>query len=138
MIYIDACVSVCLPCILPLFIKAQKPELYKEWFPIISKLANIEDLQFTDEALEDSKSFVLKSDEIFIPQTQEIDVEAEKEKVLEELNYTKGFLKSVLGKLSNELFVQNANPEIVAKEQQKKDDAEARIKVLEETLERLS
>ncbi|RYE35630.1 MAG: hypothetical protein EOP42_06280, partial [Sphingobacteriaceae bacterium] len=37
-------------------------------------------------------------------------------------------------KLSNERFVQNAKPEIVANEQQKKADAEAKIVMLEEGL----
>ena len=40
-------------------------------------------------------------------------------------------------KLSNERFVQNAKPEVVAIEQKKKADAEARIKTIEESLETL-
>ena len=43
-----------------------------------------------------------KSDEIFIPLGDKIDVEEEKENLLKELEYTKGFLVSVDKKLSNE------------------------------------
>ena len=37
-------------------------------------------------------------------------------------------------KLSNEKFLQNAKPEVVALEKKKKMDAEARIKTIEESL----
>ena len=40
----------------------------------------------------------------------------------------------VMKKLSNERFVQNAKPEIVALEQKKKADAEARIAAIEASL----
>ena len=49
----------------------------------------------------------------------------------------KGFLESVLKKLNNEKFVANAKPDIIAAEQKKKADAEARIKTLEESLHSL-
>jgi valyl-tRNA synthetase len=39
-----------------------------------------------------------------------------------------------MAKLGNERFVQNAKPEIVALEQKKKADAEARIAALEEAI----
>jgi valyl-tRNA synthetase len=73
-------------------------------------------------------------DEFFIPLAGNIDVEAEKESLKKEIDYLQGFLKSVNAKLSNERFVQNAKPEVVANEQNKKDDAEAKIKILEESL----
>jgi valyl-tRNA synthetase len=43
----------------------------------------------------------------------------------------------VLKKLGNERFVQNAKPEVIALEQKKKADAEARIKTIEESLSAL-
>ena len=46
----------------------------------------------------------------------------------------KGFLESVNKKLSNERFVQNANPEVVGLEKKKKEDAEDKIRTIEETL----
>ncbi len=48
-----------------------------------------------------------------------MDVEAELQKLRAELNYTEGFLQSVLKKLSNERFVKNAKPEIVETERRK-------------------
>ncbi len=62
-------------------------------------------------------------------------VYAEKERLSKELEYLKGFLKSVDAKLSNERFVQNAKPEIIANERNKKADAESKIKIITESLE---
>ena len=61
-------------------------------------------------------------------------IEAEIEKLESELKYTKGFLIGVDKKLSNERFVNNAPEDVVAKEKQKKSDAEARIRVIEDQL----
>jgi valyl-tRNA synthetase len=55
-------------------------------------------------------------------------------KLEEELNYTKGFLKSVIGKLSNERFVKSAPAQVVDIERKKQADAEDKIKSLEERL----
>jgi valyl-tRNA synthetase len=57
--------------------------------------------------------------------------------MLKELEYLKKFLDSVNKKLSNERFVQHAKPDVVQLEQKKKLDAEAKIKVLEESLSHL-
>ena len=54
-----------------------------------------------------------------------------------DLEYLKGFLVSVDKKLSNEKFVNNAKPEVVDIERKKKADAEAKIKVIEESLSSL-
>lgn len=80
-------------------------------------------------------TFVVGSQEYYIPLSENIDKEAEAAKLKEELKYTEGFLNSVMKKLSNERFVNNAPEAVVAKEKQKMADAEARIKVLKEQLE---
>ena len=46
------------------------------------------------------------------------------------MNYTKGFLKSVEGKLSNERFVNNAPEQVVTNEKNKMADAKAKIEIL--------
>ncbi|NVJ64605.1 MAG: hypothetical protein HWD84_10310, partial [Flavobacteriaceae bacterium] len=80
-------------------------------------------------------SFVIKSDEFYLPLPEgSIDVVAEKEEITKELEYTKGFLNSVMKKLSNEKFVSGAPEQVVANEKKKQADAEAKIKVLEEKL----
>jgi valyl-tRNA synthetase len=59
-----------------------------------------------------------------------IDVEEELKKLQAKLDYTKGFLNSVVKKLSNE----RAPEAVMAIERAKQADAEAKIKVLEEQL----
>jgi valyl-tRNA synthetase len=66
-----------------------------------------------------------------------MDTAAEREKLLSELEYTRGFLKSVQSKLANERFVSNAKPEVVENERKKLADAEAKMRVLEEQLTNL-
>ncbi|MDA3930318.1 MAG: hypothetical protein PF541_15315, partial [Prolixibacteraceae bacterium] len=73
----------------------------------------------------------------FIDLGDNIDVEAEMIKLEEELKYTKGFLISVTKKLSNERFVNNAPAQVVEIERKKQEDAEIKIKALQERIESL-
>jgi valyl-tRNA synthetase len=77
---------------------------------------------------------VVDSDTFYIKSEKEIDTVALKDELLKDLTYQKGFLETVMKKLNNERFVANAKPEVVAIEQKKKADAEARIKTIEESL----
>ena len=81
---------------------------------------------------------MVKSNEYFIPLGDNIDVETEKEKLQKEMDYTKGFLKIVEEKLSNEKFVQNAPQQLVENEQNKLADAKEKIKILTEKLSAIS
>ena len=102
--------------------------------PIISKISNLSSLEYVDHKVDNAFSFVLKSNEYFVPFNEDIDVKAEIEKIEQELKYTKGFLISVSKKLSNERFVSNAPEKVVAIEKKKMADAEAKVKILEEKL----
>ncbi|WP_228238821.1 valine--tRNA ligase [Allomuricauda sp. M10] len=101
---------------------------------IILKVANVSKLETIDAGLDGALSYRVKSNEYFIPISGAIDVEEEIKKIKEELQYTKGFLKSVQGKLSNERFVNNAPEQVVAIERKKAADAEAKIETLEKSL----
>lgn len=105
--------------------------------PVIRKLGNLSRLEYGNDQVEGALSFRVKSNEYFIPVSGAIDVEAEKAKLEEELDYTRGFLRSVTKKLSNERFVTNAPAKVVAVEQQKKNDAQARIEAIEASLKAL-
>jgi valyl-tRNA synthetase len=90
-----------------------------------------------DKKVPDSISFVIRNTEFYIPVTHTIDIAAEIAKLEDELNYTKGFLRSVEVKLSNQKFVNGAPEAVVAAERKKKADAVARIKVLEKQIQNL-
>ncbi len=76
----------------------------------------------------------VEKDKFFLKGGDAIDHTSQKETLLKDLEYQKTFLNSVEKKLSNEKFVQNAKPEVVALEQKKKADALARIQNIEESL----
>ncbi len=103
----------------------------------IIKLGNLAAIVAVTEKPESAFPFIVKDFECFIPLNASIDKEAEKERLEKELEYTRGFLKSVMAKLSNEKFVNNAKGDIVAAEQKKKSDAEAKIQSIEEALNSL-
>ena len=66
-----------------------------------------------------------------------IDEVKERETILKDLEYQRGFMASVDKKLSNEKFVNSAPPQVIEIERKKKADAETKIKALEESLARL-
>ncbi|WKV11894.1 valine--tRNA ligase [Marivirga harenae] len=122
---------------LKLYVKTKSEMIYQEYISVIDKLANIDELAFTTQKIDQAVSFFIGSDECFIPMEGTIDVEKEKEEIQKELDYTKGFLTSVKKKLENERFVSNAPDKVVAMEKKKQSDAEAKIKTLEESLKNL-
>ncbi len=116
-----------------LFVRKNK-EVNTDFDCVIVKMGNLSQLEYTTDKIENSNSFIVNGNEFFVPFGDSIDLEAEKEKMEEELNYTKGFLKSVQGKLKNEKFVTGAPEQVVAIEKQKEADALAKIAILEEKL----
>lgn len=106
--------------------------------PVIQKLGNISSFSYTEQQIPGALSFRVKSNEYFIPVSGAIDVDAEKLKLQEELVYTRGFLKSVEKKLSNDRFVNNAPSQVVEIEQNKRKDAEAKIEAILASLEALN
>lgn len=105
---------------------------------VITKLGNIESLNYTNDKVDGALTFRVKSNEYFIPMSGAIDVEEEIKKLTEELTYTQGFLKSVRKKLSNERFVNNAPEQVVANEKKKEADALAKIETLKASLASLN
>ena len=112
-----------------------KPENFRnEFLSVIYKLANVEDISFVDKALSGATTFLVKTTEFSVPLGDLLDTEAEKKKLEEELKYLHGFLQSVMKKLENEKFVNNAPKQVVEMEKKKKADAEAKIKTLEKKI----
>jgi len=120
-----------------LYIQTQHIDTYQKIQPIISKQVNADTIEFTQNAMSDSIALVIGKDKLYIQTQNPINTGIQKEALLKELEYTKGFLLSVEKKLSNERFVQNAKPEVIELEQKKKADAVAKIKTLENTLQSL-
>lgn len=105
---------------------------------LISKLANIATVSYVDKAPENALSFVVGGTEFFVPMEGNVDVQAEHDRVQKELDYTRGFLQSVMRKLDNKRFVDSAPKAVVDAEYKKKADAEQKISVLEAQLRQLA
>jgi valyl-tRNA synthetase len=101
---------------------------------IIVKLGNISEMKNVDAAVDGALTFRVKSNEYFIPMEGAINVEEEILKLEEELKYTRGFLRSVQGKLKNEKFVSGAPEQVVVNEKKKEADALAKIETIEASL----
>ena len=104
---------------------------------VVIKMGHIENLTYVTDKVEAALSFRVKSNTYFIPMDGAIDTEAEKVKLLEELKYTQGFLKSVQGKLKNERFVQNAPEQVIKMERKKEAEALAKIEALKASIANL-
>ena len=105
---------------------------------VIAKLTNLSDIAVVTEKDANSMTFLVGTTEYAVPLGNNIDVEAELAKLNEDLKYMQGFLRTVMGKLSNERFVNNAPAQVVELERKKKADAESKIKSLEERIASLS
>jgi len=115
-----------------------KEGYYKAFLPIIMKEAALESLEFESTGSENAVSFIVNNDEFFIETGVTVDVEAERKRMSEELKYNQGFKESILRKLQNERFVNNAPTAVVDNEKKKLSDAEEKIRLLEESLAKLN
>ncbi len=114
---------------------SSKDENYKIYGGLIKKLANVSKLEYTTESIPNAKSFIIGTDEIFVP--VEVNVEKEIAEMEIELKRQKGFLIGVAKKLGNERFVANAPDAVVAAEKRKQADAETRIAIIEKSITEL-
>ncbi len=119
-----------------LHIQTNTEQQYKAIEHILGKQVNAS-ISFTSDAVPNSIVVAVEKDKFFIETGKALDAGALKEELLKDLDYQKNFLGSVVKKLSNERFVQNAKPEVVELERKKQADAEARIKTIEESLSNL-
>ncbi|GAC1535542.1 MAG: valine--tRNA ligase [Sediminibacterium sp.] len=104
---------------------------------ILAKQVNAASIQYTNDTVANTIVIAVEKDKFFIESDQQLDATTLKAVLLKDLEHQKKFLESVTKKLSNERFIQNAQPEIVALERKKQADAEARIRTIEESLRHL-
>ena len=105
---------------------------------IIQKLGQLKSVLNT--AQDDNQilgSFRVAKSEYFIPINEAEDPEKKRKKLTQELDYARGFLRSVEKKLSNESFVSNAPENIINLERKKAADAHEKITLLEKSLSQL-
>jgi valyl-tRNA synthetase len=112
-----------------------KPDLTFD--DLVVKLCNLGKIEYIDNKPEGAFNFIIKTTEFYVPVKDNIDISSEIARLEQDLEYQQGFLNSVLKKLGNERFVNNAPVHVIESERKKQADAEARIKVIGEQLQSL-
>ncbi len=120
-----------------LHIQSPDPAKLEGLGSILSRQLNIESIALVDQQVEGAIAIITGKEKLYITSNVEIDADAQRQELIKELEYHRGFLLSVDKKLSNERFVQNAKPEVVDLEKRKKADAEEKIRSIEESLKAL-
>ena len=109
-------------------------DAYYPMTKLIGKLANVSEVDIVEEKVAKAVSFHVEADEWFVPLNQEIDVDKESALLENEIKYLEGFLSSVMKKLSNDRFVNNAPEKVVSMERKKKEDTEKKLNAVKEKL----
>ena len=120
--------------VIQLYIQTDETKNYQAIEGILKKQINAATISYTNESVDHTIVVAVEKDKFYIVSERELDTSSLKDDLLKDLEHQKSFLQSVLKKLNNERFVQNAKPEVVEFEQKKQADAEARIKTIEESL----
>ncbi len=116
-------------------VRTSDPQFYDRYGELIRKLTGGTQLEQTSEPVVGDMVLVGR-DEIYLPLSAERLAErlAHLEK---ELQYQQGFLQSVEKKLRNPRFVERAPADVVERERRKHESAIARIRSLEDQIQRL-
>jgi valyl-tRNA synthetase len=121
-----------------LHIQTSNAAAYSAIGKIISKQVNAAAISFTASPVANTIVVAVEKDKFYIESEKQLDSTTLKSDLQKDLEHQQNFLQSVMKKLSNEKFVQNAKPEVLALEEKKKADAEARIKTIKESLASLN
>jgi valyl-tRNA synthetase len=107
-------------------------DIIDKYSELIKKMTQIQSITNKLPQMNTADTFV-RTLTISIP-IQETIVEEEKEKIIKELEYYKGFLNNVNKKLENENFVNKAPASVIENEKKKQQDVLKKIESLEELL----
>ena len=105
--------------------------------PKIKKMTWVNEIN-TDLDSSSSNSSVVAGKKIIVHSEKKLDSAEVKTKLEDEINYTRGFIKSIEAKLSNEKFVSNAPEKVLDMERKKLSDGFEKLKQLEQNLSQLS
>ena len=110
---------------------------HPEFNSVVAKMANLSAISEVSEKNPTASAFIVKTTQYFVPMSENINVEEEIAKLEKDLAYYEGFLRTVMGKLSNERFVANAPAAVVENERNKQRDAEAKLAAIRERINAL-
>ncbi|MBS1731181.1 MAG: valine--tRNA ligase [Bacteroidetes bacterium] len=120
-----------------IFIKTENEKQFEPILSLLHKQLYATEISFIREPVKDALVLTIENDHFFITTSHIIHNESQREDLEKDLAYQRNFLASVLKKLQNEKFIQHAKAEVIALEQKKHDDAQARIEAIEASLKLL-
>ena len=109
-------------------------DTYRSFEFLLVKQINAISIVYGTEVPAGAVTSVIGKDKFFVLLPKPLDTGKQKEDLLKELSHLQGFLQSVEKKLSNQNFVANAQPAVIALEQKKKADALEKINIIEQSL----
>ncbi|ARO29887.1 valyl-tRNA synthetase [Rhizobium sp. NXC14] len=104
----------------------------------IKRLARVEAISLSDDAPKGAAQIVVAEATVCLPLGNLIDLSAEKARLEKSIAKMDGEIARINGKLSNEKFVANANPEVVEAERERLDELKGQIASLKTALLRVS
>ncbi|ACI54767.1 valyl-tRNA synthetase [Rhizobium leguminosarum bv. trifolii WSM2304] len=104
----------------------------------IKRLARVEAISQADDAPKGAAQIVVDEATICLPLGNLIDLSTEKARLEKAIGKMEGEISRIDGKLSNEKFVANANPEVVEAERERLEELKGQIASLKTALSRVS
>ncbi|EJC79049.1 valyl-tRNA synthetase [Rhizobium leguminosarum bv. trifolii WSM2297] len=104
----------------------------------IKRLARVEAISLADDAPKGAAQIVVDEATICLPLGNLIDLSAEKARLEKAIGKMEGEISRIDGKLSNEKFVANANPDVVDAERERLEELKGQIASLKIALSRVS
>lgn len=107
-------------------------KLFEDYAGYFARLARVEEIHSgkDTEKPKPAVSAVVRNIEIFIPLAGLIDPEIEKARLMKQLERHEKELMSVQRKLNNPKFVENAKPEIVAREREREEENKIKVELV--------
>jgi valyl-tRNA synthetase len=104
----------------------------------IKRLARVEDISLADAAPKGAAQIVIGEATVCLPLGSLIDLDAEKSRLEKATAKAQSEIARIVGKLSNEKFVANANPDVVSAERDRLEQLENELSSLQVALARVS
>ncbi len=123
--------------LLKLHIMTSDRSAYAAFLPILKAKGFLEDIQFVDQEVAQTTSFLVGKDTLFLETGVQIDLDAERTRLHKEWFEFNSHVVRSKAKLSNDRFVNHAPEKVVAIERKKMADAEAKFKIVSDSLSNL-
>lgn len=122
---------------LQLFVETKDFGRFRAFEAMIKKLAVLDVFEATEQAPDKAFTFIADRQHFQLVANLNIDPAKEKERLEKELEYARGFIRSVEAKLINANFVDHAPEKVIEKERKKLADGQQKLEAILHSLKQL-